>query len=339
VKRIYVRQLVKKGYSNCNVLIIGAGKMGMALAEQIHDNPYLGIRIKGFLDDSKVTAINGYKVLGKIGDLEEVTKKYFIDEIYVTIPSERKVTSDVVLKGAKLKKSVRIVAEHFDLPYRKVGLNYLGFIPMVTYLEQDLHGTEKFFKHFLDVVVSGISLILLFPVFVVIGVLIKLDSPGPVLYISNRCGKKGNIFRFYKFRSMFAGADMHKEDLRSKSEVDGPIFKMRKDPRLTRFGSVLRKYSIDELPQLINVLKGDMSLIGPRPFPVEESEKVENKYISRLNIKPGITGLAQISGRSDLSFRRWARWDVWYINNWSLGLDLKILWRTVPVVLKGKGAY
>jgi lipopolysaccharide/colanic/teichoic acid biosynthesis glycosyltransferase len=138
---------------------------------------------------------------------------------------------------------------------------------------------------------------------------------------------------------MFAGADMHKEDLRSKSEVDGPIFKMRKDPRLTRFGSVLRKYSIDELPQLINVLKGDMSLIGPRPFPVEESEKVENKYISRLNIKPGITGLAQISGRSDLSFRRWARWDVWYINNWSLGLDLKILWRTVPVVLKGKGAY
>jgi exopolysaccharide biosynthesis polyprenyl glycosylphosphotransferase len=339
IKRIYVRHLVEKGYSNYNVVIVGAGKIGLGLAEQIRNNSYLGIRIVGFLDDSKTSAINGYKVIGKIADLDEVVKKHYIDEIYVTIPSERKISSDIILKGAKLHKAVRIVAEHFDMPYRKVGLNYLGFIPMITYLEKDLHGSEQFFKGFFDVVVAGLLLIFLFPLFVIISLLIKFESPGSVFYISKRCGKKGAIFNFYKFRSMIESADRYKEELRMKSEVDGPIFKMRKDPRVTLVGKFLRRNSLDELPQLMNVLKGDMSLIGPRPFPVDESERVENKYISRLNIKPGITGLAQISGRSDLSFKHWARWDTWYINNWSLGLDFIILWRTIPVVLKGRGAY
>jgi exopolysaccharide biosynthesis polyprenyl glycosylphosphotransferase len=339
IKRIYVRSLIKAGRSNYNILIVGAGKTGLELAEQIHNNPYLGIRITGFLDDAKTSGINGYKVIGKIDELEEVVKKYFIDEIYVTIPSERKLTSDIILKGAKLHRAVRIVAEHFDLPYRKVGLNYIGFIPLITYLEKELHGTEQYFKRIFDVTVSGVALILLFPLFVFISILIKFESPGPVFYVSKRSGKKGVSFDFYKFRTMVENAEKYKEELRVKSEVDGPIFKIRRDPRITLVGKYLRKYSLDELPQLINVLKGDMSLIGPRPFPVDESEKIENKYISRLNIKPGITGLAQINGRSDLSFKHWARWDTWYINNWSLGLDFKILWRTIPVVLKGKGAY
>ncbi len=339
IKRIYVRHLVGKGYSNYNVVIVGAGKIGLGLAEQIHNNPYLGIKIVGFLDDSKTSAINGYRVIGKTSDLEEVIREYYIDEIYVTIPSERKVASDAILKGAKLHRTVRVVAEHFDLPYRKVGLNYVGFIPMITYLEKSMHGSEQFFKRFFDVVMATLFLNLFLPLFVLISLFIKFECPGPVFYISKRCGKKGVVFNFYKFRSMVEDADKYKDELRQKSEVDGPIFKMRKDPRITSVGRFLRKYSFDELPQLINVLKGDMSLVGPRPFPVEESEKVENKYISRLNIKPGITGLAQISGRSDLSFRHWARLDTWYINNWSLGLDFMILWRTVPVVLKAKGAY
>jgi lipopolysaccharide/colanic/teichoic acid biosynthesis glycosyltransferase len=138
---------------------------------------------------------------------------------------------------------------------------------------------------------------------------------------------------------MIKDADSRKESLMNRSEVEGPIFKIRNDPRLTRMGRFLRKFSFDELPQLINVLKGDMSLVGPRPFPVEESSKVEYRHIPRLNIRPGITGLAQVKGRSDLKFNNWMRWDIWYVENWSLGLDLKILLWTIPAVLNGKGAY
>lgn len=339
IKRIYTRYLLRQGFFNYNVLIIGAGKIGFALTEQILDNPNLGIKIIGFLDDSKEHGANGFRVLGKIKDLEEVVRKYFIDDIYITIPSERKATSDVILRAARLKKSVRIVAEHFDLPYRKVRLDYVGFMPLITYIEEAPHASEHFIKRFLDVAVAGFTLILLLPLLLIIALLIKLDSPGPILYVSKRCGKKGRVFNFYKFRSMVEDADSRKEELKSRSEVDGPIFKMKKDPRITRLGRFMRKYSLDELPQLVNVIKGDMSLVGTRPFPVEETARIENKYVTRLNIKPGITGLAQIHGRSDLPFKQWARWDTWYINNWSFGLDLKILLRTITVVLKGTGAY
>ncbi|MDD5254596.1 MAG: sugar transferase [Candidatus Omnitrophica bacterium] len=338
-KRIYIRYLMKKGHLNYHVLIIGAGKIGLTLAEQVQDYPNLGIKIIGFLDDAKEGEVNGFRILGKVKNIEEVVRANFIDEIYVTIPSERKTVSEVIIKGTKLKKSVRVVAEHFDLPYRRVKLDYIGFIPLVTYLEEGPHASEHFIKRFLDVAVAGFLLVLLFPVLLCIALLIKLDSPGPVLYISKRCGKRGRVFDFYKFRSMIKDADRYKERLNLQSEVQGPIFKIRRDPRITRFGKILRKYSLDELPQLINVIKGDMSLVGTRPFPVEETKKIENKYITRLNIKPGITGLAQISGRSNLPFRNWVRWDTWYINNWSLGLDLKILLKTVIVVIKGTGAY
>ncbi|MDP2939834.1 MAG: sugar transferase [Candidatus Omnitrophota bacterium] len=339
VKRIWVRYLIRNGYSNLNILIVGSGNTGSALSEEIQNNPYLGLRIVGFLDDNNTHNTLGCKVLGKIKDLEDVVKKNFVDEIYVTIPSERKITSEVLLQAMKMGKTVRVVAERFDLPYQQVGLNYIGFIPLLTYFEKNLHGTEQAIKRFLDIIVSVMLLILFLPLLLIIAFLIKLESPGSVFYVSKRSGKKGKIFNFYKFRSMVHGAENHKEALRHKSEVKGPIFKIRKDPRITSLGRFLRKYSLDELPQLINVLKGDMSLVGPRPFPVDESQKLENRHMPRLNITPGITGLAQIKGRSDLSFRKWAKWDLWYFNHWSLGLDLKILWWTLPAVLKGKGAY
>ncbi|MCX5704013.1 MAG: sugar transferase [Candidatus Omnitrophica bacterium] len=338
-KRAYVRNLIRKGYFNKNILIVGSGRAGVVLSEEIENNSYLGLKIIGFLDDTRTGEIGSYKVLGKIQDLETIVKRDFIDEIYITIPSERKVTSEVLLQAIKLGKTIRVVAERFDLPYRKVDLNYIGFIPLVTYFERGLHGTEQTIKRLFDFIGAGMILILLSPLFLIIGILIKLESPGPVFYLSSRCGKKGRIFNFYKFRSMINNADNYKEYLRPHSEVRGPIFKIKKDPRITRLGRLLRRYSLDELPQLINVLKGDMSLVGPRPFPVDESQGLEDKYMPRLNIKPGITGLAQIRGRSDLAFERWARWDLWYINNWSFGLDLRILWWTIPSVLKGKGAY
>lgn len=339
LKRIYIRQLIVNGYANYNILIVGAGRVGLTLADEIKVYPYLGIRMVGFLDDIRTDEREGARVLGKISDLEQVAKKYFIDEIYVTIPSERGITAEIIQKGAKLGKTVRVVADHFGLSYSLGGLNYIGAIPLLVYFEKSEHGSESWIKRLLDIVISGLVLILLIPLFMVIAFVIKLESPGPVLYIAKRSGRKGVIFSFYKFRSMIKNADRLKEQIRHKSEVDGPIFKIKKDPRFTKIGAFLRRYSLDELPQLINVLKGDMSLVGPRPFPVEESNNIEYKHIPRLNIRPGITGLAQIKGRSSLKFSQWMRWDNWYVNNWSLGLDIKILLWTIPVVLKGKGAY
>lgn len=339
VKRLIIRHLIQKGYTNFNVLIVGAGRIGIALAKEIGTFPYLGIRTIGFLDDARTGERDGFKILGKISDIEHVVKKFFIDEIYITIPSERKISAEILQVGTELGKTVRIVAEHFGLPCNQMRLNYVGSIPLVSYFEKRAHGADGAVKRLLDIFVSGIVLILTLPLFVVVACLIKLESPGSVIYVSKRCGKKGAIFDLYKFRTMVKDADSRKEALKDKSEVRGPIFKIRKDPRLTRVGKFLRKYSVDELPQLINVLKGDMSLVGPRPFPVKESQRIEHKHIPRLNIKPGITGLAQIKGRSDLSFNHWMRWDTWYLHNWSLGLDLKVLLWTMPAVLRGKGAY
>ena len=169
--------------------------------------------------------------------------------------------------------------------------------------------------------------------------MIKLDSPGPVFYFSKRYGRRGQIFHMYKFRSMTANADQIIKELRHKNEVSGPIFKMKNDPRVTPFGQFLRKYSLDELPQIINVLKGEMSLVGPRPFPIDQIEKEDLRQLKRLEVRPGITGLWQVRGRSDISFSRLVKWDIWYINNWSFWLDISILLQTIPVVVKGKGAY
>ena len=211
---------------------------------------------------------------------------------------------------------------------------------MLTYKERKHHPAEFFLKRLFDFFVSLALLVILFPVFLVIIIMIKYDSPGPILYIQKRSGFKGRIFDFYKFRSMVKGADSLKESLAEKNESHGKvIFKIRKDPRTTKIGKFLRKYSLDELPQIINVLRGDMSLVGPRPFPVAESQKMSDDHLQRLAVRPGITGLAQVKGRSDLSFYRWAKWDLWYVNNWSFGLDFYVLWQTLPVVLKAKGAY
>lgn len=339
IKRFYVRYLIQRGYANYNILIVGAGNVGLALAVQAKIFPHLGMRTIGFLDDVRVGERDGIRILGKINDIEQIVKKYFIDEIYVTIPSERKVSGEIIQKGTKLGKTVRVVAEHFGLPCSQVKLNYFGGIPLLTYFEESGYRVRDTVKRLLDIFISGLILMIFLPLFALIACLIKVGSPGPIFYISKRSGKKGIVFDFYKFRSMDINADSRKDALRDKSEMEGPIFKIRNDPRLTRAGKFLRKYSLDELPQLINVLKGDMSLVGPRPFPVEESNNIEYKHIPRLNIRPGITGLAQIKGRSDLKFGQWMRWDNWYVNNWSLGLDIRILFLTIPAVLKGRGAY
>jgi len=339
IKRIIIRYRIKKGYYNMNILIVGAGRAGSLLAEEINNHPYLGLKVVGFIDDAKTGKILDYDILGKTQDLKEIVQRYYVDEIYITIPSQRQKVSEILALGGKLNKTVRIMADSFSFPFADIKLNYIGLVPLIRYTQREFHKSEILIKRLLDVVIASILLIVLFPLFAIIAFLIKIDSPGPIFYISQRCGKKGRLFNFYKFRSMKVGADKEKELLKEKSEVKGPIFKIRNDPRITRWGRFLRKYSLDELPQLINVIKGEMSLVGPRPPTPDEVAKYDTWQMRRLEVKPGITCLWQVRGRSDLSFYKWVKWDLWYIDNWSLGLDLMILLWTIPAVLKRKGAY
>jgi len=341
VKRWAVRYLIARGYNNFNVLIVGAGKMGIGLAREIDQRPYLGLRVVGFLDDykQKEDVVNGYKVLGGISDFKKVAQQNFVDEVLVTIPGHREKIAQLINQGKILNVSVKIIPDQFGLSVGLLTGSKIGYIPTLEYITKRIHGTELLGKRATDVLLSGIGLILLSPLFIILVILVKIGSKGPAFYISNRYGKKARIFNFYKFRTMVANAEEILPTLKADNDADGPLFKMKNDPRITTIGRFMRKYSLDELPQFWNVLKGDMSMVGPRPLPLDQVQNSDLKQLERLGIKPGITGLWQIRGRSDVSFKRLIRWDSWYIKNWSLGLDLKILLETVPTVLKTKGAY
>ncbi len=339
-KRLLIRYRMVRGYYNQNVLIVGAGQAGIALVSEIESCPHLGLKVVGFFDNYKHGRIAGHPVLSHtIAEFPHVLQKYFIDEIYITIPSERALVSQVIAACRQMQKTAHVLADNFTLPVYNLELQHVGIMPMIKYLGARQHGTDLYVKRMLDVCLAVIGLIVLAPIFLVIAIAIKADSPGPVFYVSKRCGKKGRMFHFYKFRSMIDGADTQKASLRDQSEVTGPIFKMRDDPRITRVGRLLRRYSLDELPQLWNVLKGDMSLVGPRPPTPDEVEQYDIWQMRRLDVRPGITCLWQVRGRSNLSFYKWVKWDLWYIDNWSFALDMMILVWTIPAVFKRKGAY
>ncbi|MFH1878210.1 MAG: sugar transferase [Candidatus Omnitrophota bacterium] len=339
-KRLVLRRLISRGYHNINVLVAGLGRVGKIVAEEIKKNPWSGLKIAAFLDDNVKENIDGIPVAGSLEDFPVAAKKYFIDEVIVTIPSEKKAVSDIIRQAKKMNLGIKVVPENFEEPLPILNISYLGVVPLLSYKERGHHKAEYALKRFFDLIVSSALLLILSPLFLVISIYIKLDSSGSVFYTQRRVGFKGKNFKFFKFRSMIADAEKLKVGLSDKNEVkDGIIFKMKEDPRVTRVGRFLRKYSIDELPQLINVFMGDMSLVGPRPPLADEVEQYSHIHMQRLSIRPGMTGLSQIKGRSNLTFRKWVKWDLWYINNWSFGLDLQILWRTIPSVLKGEGAY
>jgi len=340
VKRLILRHLISKGFHNINVLVIGAEQVGRLVAEVLRKNPWWGFRVVGFLDDKVEGVINNTVVLGKLKDFSAIIKKHFIDEVIITIPSAEKVVSRLISHAKNLRVGMRVVPNNFEGPLPILDISYLGIIPLLTYKERKHHPAEYVVKRLFDFLISSFCLVLLSPMFLIIGILIKLYSKGPVFYKQKRVGYKGRVFNVYKFRSMVADADVLKKDLLDRNEVkDGVIFKIKNDPRITSIGRFLRRHSIDEMPQLFNVFKGNMSLVGPRPPTLDEVEKYSHDHMQRLSIRPGITGLSQVKGRSGLTFKKWVRWDLWYLNNWSFGLDFLILWWTMPVVLKAKGAY
>jgi exopolysaccharide biosynthesis polyprenyl glycosylphosphotransferase len=340
LKRWFVDVLAANGYNNFNVVIVGAGKVGMMLVSEIERRPGLGFRIVGFLDDHKTTETLGgrYPVVGKLSDLSEVISRRFVSKVFFTVHPDGNVFHEMLEVATDLKVAVRVVPQAFDKATAELFKYNIGYVPVLEYCEIG-HNRQQFGKRAFDIVMSFFGLVLLSPLFVAIGILIKLDSPGPVFYFSNRYGRGGQVFKMWKFRSMVVDADKRLNELKEKNEVDGPIFKIRQDPRITPLGKLLRKYSLDELPQIVNVLLGDMSLVGPRPLPLDQVEQDDLKQIKRLEVRPGITGLWQVRGRSDLPFHQLIKWDTWYVNNWSFMLDIEILTETIPVVIKGKGAY
>jgi len=332
LRRVYRRRVRVRDEYRTNVLIVGAGSIGMELANRLKQSP--AYRVIGFLDDHRTV---DPQVLGSSTDLPEIARQYFIDEVVITIPSHRELVKQVAFQARMLRLDVKVVPELYDGIAANAPVEYLAHLPVHVLHREPIPATGWMLKRIGDVTVAGLLLLSTAPVFLLIAIVLKLESRGPVFYRSHRVGKKGRIFTFYKFRSMITEADGLKTNLEENNERSSVLFKIANDPRITRVGRVLRKFSLDEVPQLINVLKGDMSLVGPRPPLPSEFKQYRLDHLRRLDVVPGITGLWQITSRQDPSFDNYITLDLEYIENWSLGLDLKILLRTIPAVLKGTG--
>jgi exopolysaccharide biosynthesis polyprenyl glycosylphosphotransferase len=305
--------------------------------------PGLGYRVVGFVDDNPDkgrTDIGHFKALGGLENLPRIVSQEAVDEVVVTLPwmYHRKILS-IVHQCERHEVRARIVPDLFQLSLSQVDVEDLGGIPLLSLSEPRMGGWLWWVKRALDFASALISLVAASPLMLVIALAIKLDSPGPVIFSQTRIGKGGRPFTCYKFRTMRVGAEREKEKLTRLNEAQGALFKIKNDPRMTRMGRLLRRFSLDELAQLYNILKGDMSLVGPRPpLPEEVSEYME-WHKRRLETWPGLTGLSQVSGRSNLTFDEICLLDIYYVENWSPALDTKIVLQTIPKVILGDGAY
>lgn len=332
-----------RGIGVSRVIIVGAGEVGRTVMRTIVARPELGYQIAGFVDDNPEkgqTDIGRFKALGSVDNLARVIEEESVDEVIITLPwmYHRKIMR-VVRECERRQVNARIVPDLFQMSLSQVDVDDLGGVPLIGVREVGFDRGALLVRRGIDIVGAALGLVLGAPFLTLIALAIRLDSPGPVIFRQTRVGAGGKWFEMYKFRSMRQGAEAELEELRDLNEADGPLFKIYDDPRLTRVGRFLRQSSLDELPQFWNVLRGEMSLVGPRPpLPAEVDDYME-WHKKRLEVRPGMTGLWQVSGRSMLSFDEMVLLDIYYIENWSLWIDLKILLRTVPQVLFGNGAY
>src|SRR5271169_6299999 len=333
-KRCYVLRRVDRGEGVSRVLIVGAGKLGRSLAAWLEANRQLGYEVCGFLDSH---ANGDARVLGSIGDLRKVALGQFADQLFVTLPADREMVKEVFLEARRLRLGMNVVPDLYDGLGWRAPVETIGGFPVIELHGEPIPVLGLAVKRLVDAVGAAALLVLTAPLLALAALWIRCDSQGPVLYAALRVGKKGRKFCCYKLRTMVAEADAQKEKLRGTNERNGPFFKMDNDPRVTRCGRWLRKMSIDEVPQLLNVLRGDMSLVGPRPHPVDDFERYTIEHLRRLDVKPGVTGLWQVTARRDPSFETNMVLDLEYIENWSLRIDLNILLRTIAVVLEGGG--
>ena len=347
VRRMRMQSLAADGIRCRNVLILGADKLGRNLGDYFTENRQLGYVVKGFLeskDDSgkdrapeRSASDRVAPILGAIEDLPLVARAHFVDEVFITLPSDREVVKWVEAQARECGLDVRVVPDLYDNLASRSPIEYLGPFLTISVHQRVIPFHGLLLKRILDLIGSAAALIFLSPLLLAIICAVRFSSHGPVFYGSARIGKKGKIFTCYKFRTMVADADTLKDSLRQMNERDGVLFKIAEDPRITRLGCILRKYSLDELPQLWNVLKGDMSLVGPRPPIPGEFSQYAIEHFRRLEAVPGITGLWQVTARQSSSFDEYIKLDLHYIENWSLWLDIKLLFMTIGVVLAGTG--
>jgi exopolysaccharide biosynthesis polyprenyl glycosylphosphotransferase len=325
------------------VLIVGAGKLGKQVAQAIDQREPSGFKAVGYLDDDpekQGTRPGGLPVLGKLGEASTVVQREGVDEVILALPlrAHRKMVR-LITDLERLPVDVKVVPDLFDLALHRASIDHLGGIPLIGLRDSALDGFQRMAKRIFDLAIAIPLTILLSPFLLLVTILIRLDSRGPVIFRQERVGENCKLFSMYKFRSMVADAEARLDDVVQETEDGQILHKRRTDPRVTRVGRVLRRASVDELPQLFNVIKGEMSLVGPRPelpFLVERYEPWQRK---RFAIPPGITGWWQIRGRSDRPMHLHVQDDLYYIQNYSLLLDLQILSKTIGVVIRGRGAY
>jgi exopolysaccharide biosynthesis polyprenyl glycosylphosphotransferase len=330
------------GYNQVNLLIVGTGKRAREFIQSVATHANWGLRIVGLIDDEHGMfgkEIEGYRVLGRLQDIPFILHRKVIDRVIFVVPRlwlNR--IDEAILACEREGIPTSISMDLYNLRIAKVRqTNFSGF-PLLEFETFAAKEWQLFAKRTFDIVFSLISIIVLAPLMIIVAVAIKLSSPGPILFKQKRCGLNGRQFTLYKFRSMVDGAEVKRREIEKMNEMDGPVFKIKRDPRVTPLGRIIRRLSIDELPQLFNVLKGDMSFVGPRPPLAVEVEMYKLWQRRRLSLKPGLTCIWQVSGRNKISFERWMEMDLEYIDNWSLWLDFKIISKTFLVVLFGYGA-
>jgi exopolysaccharide biosynthesis polyprenyl glycosylphosphotransferase len=345
-----LRRYRRKGYNFRNILVVGSKERAKEVIQHIRENPGSGFRILGCLDldekDVGREVTNGVKVTGTVSQLEKLLWDKVVDELIFAMPLRKVENAEKYIALAEeLGISVRIIPDWqiHKLRYSPIIASiqfeeFLGF-PTMALVTTPIRRGELLIKSAFDLLFAALIVLLFLPLFLIVSMAIKLSSKGPVFFKQERCGLNGRRFMIYKFRTMVADAEARRSELETLNETDGPVFKIRNDPRIIPYlGTFLRKTGLDELPQLINVLKGEMSLVGPRPPIPSEVERYDVWQRRRLSMKPGLTCLWQTSpGRNDITFEEWMNLDLRYIDTWSLGLDFKILLRTARAVLLGEG--
>lgn len=343
-RRFLLSVLYQRGVLTDRVLVLGCGEVGRSVIRTLLARPDLGFKAIGYLHDGQSENNIGLGRIPNIGTFADlaptIEKTPQLHTVFIALPGERHHEINQMLLTCQAHGvRTQVVPDLLQLSMNRVEMNNMGGIPTLRAREGGISRSQQVAKRFLDLAIMVILAVPTAVVIFIIAAAIKVESAGPVFYSGVRIGKDGKPFKMYKFRSMVVGAEQQKAALMALNQADGPIFKIHNDPRLTRVGKIIRRLSLDELPQLLNVILGQMSLVGPRPPLPEEVAAYKPWHQQRLSVIGGITGLWQVSGRSDLTFDELCLLDIYYIENWSLGLDIRLLLQTIPHALSGKGAY